>query len=115
MSTDQPQTTRSLLYIGRCAGVLAFALLATSTVYAQLKREADNAGGDEGHPSQNSTLSVPLSGTGVEARLSVSTPSPVLFSAPANSQTNDGTKAPITRTGTGANEGVVKGAGLRDN
>jgi hypothetical protein len=96
----------------RCAALAL--VLAAGHVSAQLAREPDDVGddgrqlrptsGQQSRPNQaklvQNQLSVELSGTGVQAKVTFSAPSPALFTAPANTKVKDGIIT-VTNSGTG--------------
>jgi hypothetical protein len=107
-----PQVLNSIRYWPRAAFLLsALVLLQGVSVPGSLaddrndhadQRDRRDDGDHDGHAQAQKTaiVSMPLSGTGVEAKVTFSKPSPVLTSNPANTAAKDATLT-VSVTGTG--------------
>ena len=97
-----PQVLNSIRYWPRAAFLLS-ALVLLQGVSAPVSLAGDRDDGDhDGHAQaqKTSVVSMPLSGTGVEAKVTFSKPSPALTSNPANTAVKDATIT-VSVTGTG--------------
>ena len=108
MSPEKHRFTMNRNDFLRCAAIFALAAAPHLAVHAE--READDGSEDarsikptfgvEARPAQSISLSIPLTGMGVQAAVTFSAPSPALTSTPASTTEKKGTIA-VTNTGTG--------------
>ena len=97
MSPEKSRFTTSRTDLWCCAAI--FALAAAPHLSAHAEREARN--GKEDRPTlESTTLSIPLTGMGVQASVTFSAPSPALTSTPANTAVKSGTIT-VSNVGTG--------------
>jgi hypothetical protein len=86
---------RHLNTIRYCRAASLLCALALAQAFSvPLSLAADDKGGQDDHnrvPGQTTSMSLPLSGTGVEAIVTFSKPSPALTSRPANTKVKAGT------------------------
>ena len=94
MSVSTSGRVSKFIRYGRCGAFLAGALVLAQAVSApaalaqERDRRNDNHDGKE--QATTTVVSMPLTGTGVEARVAFSTPSPALTSRPANTEVKNG-------------------------
>jgi hypothetical protein len=122
MSPRKFRRSLNRIQIWRCAAALVVVLVAAPA--AQAARESDDSRprkptsgqearpakstpgqetsspGEDKPPANTTTLSIPLSGTGLQASVTFSAPSPQLTTVPANTKAKSGTIM-VTNTGTG--------------